>query len=157
MLFALSRIRSYYGLIRLEGIVATRSMSLLRFRLGFERSESRPQLQLIRAELSSKSYRSILRTFLLTWTLILSLGFLCVLRREPVPFVAPLQLKGCTRFPFLSSSTTPSGASGLQEFFCACALHFDLGVEQAWFRRSEGSSSLPIPGLSPSGSSSRSS
>ena len=33
-------------------------------------------------------------------------------RREPLPFVAPLQLKGCTRIPSLCSTTTPLEASG---------------------------------------------
>ena len=65
-----------------------------------------------------------------------------------LPLSAPLQLRGCTRALSLSSSTTPSGASGLQAFFCACALHFDHGVEQACSDAARVPRRQPIPGLS---------
>ena len=65
-----------------------------------------------------------------------------------LPLSAPLQLRGCTRTPSLSSSTTPSGASGLQAFFCACALHFDHGVEQACSAAARVPPRQPISGLS---------
>ena len=72
-----------------------------------------------------------------------SLVFLSAFRWVLLPLVAPLQLKGCTRTPSLCSTTTPSGRQSAGTV-SACALHFDLGVEQAC------SAAARVPPRSPS-------
>ena len=63
--------------------------------------------------------------------------------------MAPLQLKGCTRTPSLSSTTTPSGAS--ERRHCQClSLHFDHGVEQACSAAARVPPRSPLPGTPPS-------
>ena len=88
-------------------------------------SESQSQVQLIRAELSSKSSSELPSESLSKLSSHQIPRSLLCLRWVPLPFVAPLQLKGCTRASSLFSPTTPSRASVLS------ALHFDFGVEQA--------------------------
>ena len=89
--------------------------------LGLVSSESHRQVQLIRAELSSKRSSERLSespSKLSSHQIPRSLGS-----------GGPLQLKGCTRTSCMFSPTTPSGASVLSAFFSHSALHFDLGVE----------------------------
>ena len=91
--------------------------------LGLMSAKSHPHVQLIRAELSSKSsYEPLSES-------------LSKLSSHQIPRClgseGPLQLKGCTRSSSLFSTTTPSGASVLSAFFSHSALHFDFGVELA--------------------------
>ena len=104
--------------------------------LGLVSSESHRQVQLIRAELSSKSSSERLSESP------------SKLSSHQIPRClgsgGPLQLKGCTRTSSMFSPTTPSGASVLSAFFSHSALHFDFGVEQAC------SAAARVPPRSPS-------
>ena len=90
---------------------------------GLESSESHRRVQLIRAELSSKSSSERLSE---SPSKLSSHQIPRCLESE-----GPLQLKGCTRTSSLFSPTTPSGASLLGAFFSHSALHFDFGVKQS--------------------------
>ena len=107
-------------------------------------SESHRQVQLIRAELSSKSSSELPSESLSKLSSHQIPRSLVSLRWVPLPLVAPLQLKGCTRTSSLFSPTTPSGASVLSAFFSHSALHFDFGVELAC------SAAARVPPRSPS-------
>ena len=96
-------------------------LSLVLLLLGLMSAKSRPHVQLIRAELSSKK---LIRTSL-------GVAFQAELSSNPSLSEGPLQLKSCTRISSLFSPTTPSGASVPSAFFSHSALHFDFGVEQA--------------------------
>ena len=106
--------------------------------LGLMSAKSHPHVQLIRAELSSKSSSEPLSESL------------SKLSSHQIPRClgseGPLQLKVCTRSSTLFSPTTPSGASVLSAFFTHSALHFDLGVELGVFRRREGPPRKPLSG-----------
>ena len=98
-------------------------LSLVLLLLGLMSAKSHPHVQLIRAELSSRSSSEPLSESS------------SKLSSHQIPrclrFEGPLQLKGCTRSSTLFSSTTPLGASVLSAFFSHSALRFDFGVEQA--------------------------
>ena len=98
-------------------------LCLVMLLLGLVSAESHHHVQLIRAELSSKSSSERLSESP------------SKLSSHQIPRClgsgGPLQLKGCTRTSTLFSPTTPSGASVLSAFFLHSALHFDFGVEQA--------------------------
>ena len=81
--------------------------------------------------------------------LINSLVYLSAFRWVQLPLVAPLQLKGCTRTPSLSSTTTPSGAS--ERRHCQC-LYSPLRPRgrAGVFRRREGPASQSFSRGSPS-------
>ena len=100
-------------------------LCLVMLLLGLVSAESHPEVQLIRAELSSKSSSERLPespSKLSTHQIPRCLGS-----------GGPPQLKSCTRTSTLFLPTTPSGASVLSAFFSHSALHFDFGVEQACF------------------------
>ena len=62
----------------------------------------------------------------------------------PMPSWAPLQLKGCTRTPSMSSTTTPLGASERKHCQCLCSPLRPRG-QSGVFRRREGPASQSLP------------